>query len=136
MDGEGRVLLLNPTYKSGWDIPGGVVERNESPLAACCRELREELGLDVVALRLLGVDYRTAVQRVRGDALRFVFVGPQLTSDDIAGIRLDPAEHSEFGLVAVNALDEYLLPVAVRRLRALLAAESALYLEEGEAPSP
>ena len=25
-DGAGRVLILKPTYKSGWTIPGGVME--------------------------------------------------------------------------------------------------------------
>ena len=45
-DDAGRVLLVHPTYKDTWDIPGGYVERGESPAAACRRELQEELGLD------------------------------------------------------------------------------------------
>ena len=43
-DDQGRVLLVHPTYKDTWDIPGGYVERGESPAAACRRELKEELG--------------------------------------------------------------------------------------------
>ena len=45
-DDQGRVLLVHPTYKDTWDIPGGYVERGESPAAACRRELKEELGID------------------------------------------------------------------------------------------
>jgi NUDIX domain len=38
-DGEGRVLLVNPVYKETWDLPGGAVEAEESPHAACRREV-------------------------------------------------------------------------------------------------
>src|ERR1035441_8047479 len=38
-DEDGRVLLVDPTYKPTWDLPGGVVEKEESPHAACRREV-------------------------------------------------------------------------------------------------
>jgi 8-oxo-dGTP diphosphatase len=44
-DASGRVLLVRPTYKPSWEIPGGVVETDESPAAAVAREVREELGI-------------------------------------------------------------------------------------------
>ncbi len=46
-DDLGRVLLVKPVYKDPWEIPGGGVEADESHLAACIREVREELGLDL-----------------------------------------------------------------------------------------
>jgi ADP-ribose pyrophosphatase YjhB (NUDIX family) len=30
-DEDGRILLVEPTYKPYWEIPGGVVEADESP---------------------------------------------------------------------------------------------------------
>jgi hypothetical protein len=33
-DGEGRVMLVKPTYKPLWEIPGGYVQPGESPKAA------------------------------------------------------------------------------------------------------
>ncbi|MBO0851081.1 MAG: NUDIX hydrolase, partial [Pseudonocardia sp.] len=42
----GRVLLVRKTYGNRWDIPGGYVDRGESPRAACRREVREEIGIE------------------------------------------------------------------------------------------
>jgi len=83
-DDLGRVLLVKPVYKDPWEIPGGGVEADESPLAACVREVREELGFDLRHARLRAIDYRRAVEGVRSDALRFVSFGGVLSSDDTA----------------------------------------------------
>lgn len=56
-DEAGGVLLVDPVYKAVWDLPGGVVEAEESPHAACRREVREELGLDRAPGRILAVDW-------------------------------------------------------------------------------
>ena len=38
-DVRGRLLILKPTYKSGWTIPGGIIEADgETPWEACRRE--------------------------------------------------------------------------------------------------
>ena len=36
-DQSNRPLLVNPTYKEYWDIPGGMAEANESPRSAARR---------------------------------------------------------------------------------------------------
>jgi len=69
---KGRLLILKPTYKGGWTIPGGVVEIGESPWDACRRETREECGLDVTTGRLKCVDFlRPRPDRPGG--MRFLF---------------------------------------------------------------
>ena len=41
-DRSGRLLILEPTYKSGWTIPGGAMEADgESPWDGCRREVLE-----------------------------------------------------------------------------------------------
>jgi 8-oxo-dGTP diphosphatase len=55
-DKDGLVLLVDPTYKPTWVLPGGP-SRKESPQAACRREVAEELGLDRVPGRVLVVDW-------------------------------------------------------------------------------
>ncbi len=56
-DTQGRVLLCNLTYKQDWDLPGGVVEVNESPRLAAFREVEEELSLRLTPGRLLLTDW-------------------------------------------------------------------------------
>lgn len=74
-DAGGRVLLVEPTYKDGWEVPGGYVEPGESPLDGAVRELWEELGVPVRPGRLLTVDW--APRDGEGDKLLFLFAcGP------------------------------------------------------------
>jgi 8-oxo-dGTP diphosphatase len=50
-DATGRILLIQRDKKPGlefpgyWTLPGGRVEENETPQAAICRELQEEIGV-------------------------------------------------------------------------------------------
>ena len=54
---DGKVLLVKPTYRDKWLIPGGIVEKDESPRQACEREIKEELSLIVSVSRILCIDY-------------------------------------------------------------------------------
>jgi 8-oxo-dGTP diphosphatase len=53
-----RVLLVLRAvkpFKGRWDIPGGFLEAGEHPLTGMLREVKEETGLDVRVIALLGV---------------------------------------------------------------------------------
>ncbi len=53
----GRVLLTRrgrPPYAGTWDLPGGFLERDETPETGLRRELHEELGVRVRRTRFLG----------------------------------------------------------------------------------
>ena len=38
-DHSGCALLVDPTYKPGWDLPGGMAEANKRPDEAAHREI-------------------------------------------------------------------------------------------------
>ena len=77
---DDKLLVLELTYKDTLEIPGGVVEENESPLAAAGRECGEEIGVDVKIKRLLCMDYNHG-DKTKGDATHFVFLGGQFPKE-------------------------------------------------------
>jgi ADP-ribose pyrophosphatase YjhB (NUDIX family) len=44
-DHDERLLLVHQPPQPGWSLPGGLMNRRESPVAAAVREVREEIGL-------------------------------------------------------------------------------------------
>ena len=135
VDEEGAVLLVKPTYKDSWELPGGAVEADESPLDGCRREIEEELGIRCQPGPLLTVDYRPTVDGVRSDALRFVFDGGRLDEADLAGAPIPSEELSEWRFVHPGDLHQFLIPAAAGRVTAALSGDVTLrYVEDGARP--
>lgn len=77
-DGENKILISkrgSEPRQGTWELPGGFIEPDETPEKAICREIKEELGLDIKVKNYLmpakalyplrGIDY---------DVLMFYFV--------------------------------------------------------------
>lgn len=133
-DEDDRVLLVDPTYKPGWEFPGGVVERGEPPARAGMREVAEELGLELDAVpRLLVVDWEPPSPPGYG-GLRLLFDGGRLTAADAGRLLLPGAELRGWRFATEDEAADMLPPVRLSRLRwALRARERAtvLNLEAG-----
>ncbi|MGV9982744.1 NUDIX hydrolase [Streptomyces olivaceus] len=133
-DEQDRVLLVDPTYKPGWEFPGGVVEPGEAPARAGVREVAEETGIrldDVPAL--LVVDWEPPAPPAYG-GLRMLFDGGRLASSGTGRVLLPGAELRAWRFVTEDEAADLLPPVRYERLRwALRARErgAALYLEAG-----
>jgi 8-oxo-dGTP diphosphatase len=124
-DGTGRVLLVDPTYKETWDLPGGAVEAEESPHAACRREVGEELGLDRPPGRVLAVDWVPS-RPERPEGLIVVYDGGVLSAEVIAAIAVaDDEELAGFAFVSKDEVPALVTPLLARRIAACLAAADA-----------
>lgn len=116
-DAAGRVLLVNPTYKPGWDLPGGMAEANEPPEKAVVRELGEELGLNITPRSLLVVDW-VPPHGPWDDQIAFIFDGGTLDAHQTRTMRPRDEELSEAVFVALEETHDLLR----ERLRNRLAA--------------
>jgi 8-oxo-dGTP diphosphatase len=123
-DGAGRVLLVDPTYKETWDLPGGAVEAEESPHAACRREVAEELGLDRPPGRVLAVDWVPS-RPERPEGLIVIYDGGVLSAEEIAAIAVADDELAGFAFVPKDEVPALVTPLLARRIAACLAAVDA-----------
>ena len=84
-DRQGRVLLIrrkNPPFQGSYALPGGFVDVGETVEDGCRREVREETGLNVKGLRLVGV-YSDPDRDPRGHTVSAVFL-TQLSEPQVA----------------------------------------------------
>jgi len=54
-DAQGRILLVKELRDGAWTLPGGFADVGDSPSAAVEREVREETGYEVKAVKLLAL---------------------------------------------------------------------------------
>ena len=136
-DRRGRLLILKPTYKSGWTIPGGVMESGgETPWEACQREVREECGLEVRSGRLAAVDYRRPRpsrdgRPARPGGMRFLFDCGVVDDGALAAVALDPGEISRYRLAPLSSALPLLRGPVRRRVQAACTSDGTVYLEDG-----
>ena len=133
-DASQRILLVDPSYKPDWDLPGGMAEANEPPLEAARREVREELGLELAVGRLLCVDW-VSPHGPWDDTLMFLFDGGTLTAAESASVRLLDKELLAYEFCTEEQAARLLRPYVWRRVRAALQALQTgefCYLQDGQ----
>lgn len=85
MNDEEKILLVKNYYR-GWEFPGGYVNLGESIIEAAVREVKEESGVNINIIKLLGIeqDYEksTCVVVLKGRAVS----GKLVHSDESEGV--------------------------------------------------
>jgi RimJ/RimL family protein N-acetyltransferase/8-oxo-dGTP pyrophosphatase MutT (NUDIX family) len=139
----GKVLLCQLTYKREWDLPGGVVDRHESPAHGLSREIVEELGVELPNHGLILVNWLPP-WRGWDDACQFVFDLGVHDEASLAGMVLEPREIAALHWCTLAEALEHVPPYQAAILPRLLggpgavpdeAAGTARYLEAGADPT-
>ena len=80
--GDGFVFVrrANEPYKGFWALPGGIVEYGETVEEAAVREAREETGLEVRLLGLVGV-YSEPSRDPRGHYVSIAFLAEPVSGE-------------------------------------------------------
>ncbi|WP_377272457.1 NUDIX domain-containing protein [Peterkaempfera sp. SMS 1(5)a] len=126
-DASDRLLIVKPTYRTRWSLPGGTVDPGEDPAQCVVREVAEETGLTVTLVRLAAVHWtehvdgrESGVRPTSGHpGLQFVFDCGSVP--DGTEVRLPPDELEDFRWCTPEEAYRLLSPGSVRRLRAALA---------------
>jgi RimJ/RimL family protein N-acetyltransferase/8-oxo-dGTP pyrophosphatase MutT (NUDIX family) len=119
-DEAGRVLCCQLTYKTDWDLPGGVVEVGESPQLAVSREVAEELALTVPAGPLVLTDWLPPWGGW-DDALCLVFDGGVLPASVLEEIVPQAREIRTAEFLTPQQVTERCADFTARRIGAALA---------------
>ncbi|MGK4583504.1 NUDIX domain-containing protein [Kitasatospora sp. HPMI-4] len=128
-NGAGDVLLVKPTYKSGWTLPGGAAHEGEAISVAAARELAEETGLTREITHFFALDQVPRNAEANSDeGLNVVCDGGTVTDEEAAAVAVPAGaagELADLRWVPLDQLDEVTLPYQERRIRAAVAAADA-----------
>lgn len=128
-DPAGRILLVKPTYREGWLLPGGIVEAGETPAEAVLRELAEECGMTAELLGMVCVDMLPPAQGF-GESVHFLFLA-SATLAAVSCARSDGVEISALEWVELDKALERVPPPTATRLASVIRGHRG-YFERGE----
>jgi 8-oxo-dGTP pyrophosphatase MutT (NUDIX family) len=127
-DGAGRVLLQQRSDNGFWNLPGGGLELGESVAEACVREVREETGLEVEVVRLIGVYSAPEITTMSYPDGRVVQYVTSLFECRVIGGQLEvDAESLSLDWFDPLALPEPFSPNHIPRLQDALAGQVAAF---------
>jgi ADP-ribose pyrophosphatase YjhB (NUDIX family) len=127
---DGAVLLQRRDDNGKWGLPGGGVEPGESVAVAIVREVREETGLEVEPVRLIGVYSDPANHQIitypDGNVIHYV---SSVFECAIRGGTLEcGCESLELGFFAPDALPDDTLPISRIRIHDALAHQAGAFV--------
>lgn len=120
---KGNTVLLvkrhNTDWASGcWNFPGGLLEKDETLIAAAQREAQEETGvfIPINSLKLVHVLQVNVNHTNTKDILGFYFITDTWDGEPINN---EPDRHSDIGWFSIDALPDRITAHAVQALDGL-----------------
>jgi len=127
---DDRVLLQRRDDTGRWGLPGGAVEPGESVRQALLREVREETGLEVEPVRLIGVYsdpvHHQIVSYPDGNVIHYV--SSVFECAVRAGTLACGTESLELGWFDPEALPEDMMLISTIRIRDALARQVGAFV--------
>jgi 8-oxo-dGTP diphosphatase len=107
-----------PTLAGFWSFFGGGIEEDESPIETVLREAKEELGINLQSVEMIG---RYEIEQDNGLNEKYVFVAPlkntieelkrmQMEGESLGKFTLDEIRHlhfPRFNLPIIESIKEY-----------------------------
>jgi len=129
-DELGRVLLIRRGDGRGWSLPGGIMEPGERIVDCVVREAREETGLEVEPVRLVGIYSDPAFMHVtfpNGDQAHLV--SATFECRIVGGrLRADGEESLEVAYFGPDSLPDELVCDHASRIEDALSGREAAYV--------
>ncbi len=112
------LLLVRSSYRAEWNLPGGGIRRGESPCAAACREVAEEIGLEAAVLHPVGV--ASGLWDGRKDRVHFF----ELRLEQLPELRCDNREIVEARFIPLQDAGRAMLTDSTRAYLAMAGCSS------------
>lgn len=100
---ENKVLLIKREDLEAWALPGGNIERNETPEEACIREVKEETGINISVDKINGIYIRTI------PGLKDVTFVYKATAGKYTKLEIDEKEVLDIGWFNIGSLPNHTL---------------------------
>ena len=118
---QDQLLILKPSYKDGWNLPGGVTDEFESPYQTVIRECKEETNLNIEIQDLVLVDYiQEIIKDKKYDHVEFYFT---VIVENISNIQIDNEEIIDYKFIDIKEAEDFLSPKYYQKLQAVLTAQ-------------
>jgi mutator protein MutT len=124
-DEQKRVLLCHRRDFDLWNLPGGGLEKGETPWDGVAREVKEEVGLDVEVERLAGIYSKPDKDEVVFSFICRVLGGKISTSE----------EADEIAFFNFSDLPSNTVPKQVERIHDILVCDTNVILKTQRGPS-
>lgn len=130
IDGAGRVLLQHRTDGDYWGLPGGGMEPGDTFITAARREVREETGLEIQIIELLGLYTDPDLCVIYPDGNRVQVAAVTFVAAITGGAMIDSNEETaELRWFGSNELPANLLPTHRPRLADLFHCPRSLHID-------